>query len=98
MLGPFQGKVACIRIKPGEGVCGTAVATGETQRVEDVEAFPGHIPCDAASRSELVVPIRAQGAVIGVLDIDSPNLARFTEADRKGCEAIVAKLADRLAG
>lgn len=98
VLGPFQGKVACIRIKPGEGVCGTAAATGETQLVDDVDAFPGHIPCDAASASELVVPIMANGTFFGVLDIDSPTKARFDSEDALGCETLVALLGPRVNG
>ncbi len=98
VLGPFQGKVACIRIAFGSGVCGAAAATRETQRVDDVHAFPGHIACDAASRSELVVPIVHQGALIGVLDLDSPLPARFDAGDAAGCEALVRILAPRLAG
>ena len=97
VLGPFQGKVACIRIEMGKGVCGTAAATRATQLVTDVHAFPGHIACDAASRSELVVPIVHDGRLIGVLDLDSPELARFDAEDAAGCEALVALLAPRLA-
>ena len=97
VLGPFQGKPACIRIAVGAGVCGAAVATRATQRIADVHAFPGHIACDAASRSELVVPILHQGAVIGVLDLDSPRPDRFDAADQAGCEAIVRALASRIA-
>ena len=97
VLGPFQGKAACIRIPFGKGVCGTAAATGTTQLVEDVHAFPGHIACDAASRSELVVPILRDGAVIAVLDLDSPEPARFDAEDARGCEALAAILANRLA-
>ena len=96
VLGPFQGKVACIRIAFGEGVCGAAALSRETQLVADVHAFPGHIACDAASRSELVVPIVADGALIAVLDLDSPIPARFDAEDAAGCEAIAALLADRL--
>lgn len=96
VLGPFQGKVACIRIPFGSGVCGAAAASRETQLVDDVEAFPGHIACDSASRSELVVPIVSQGELIGVLDLDSPHLARFDAGDAAGCEALVAILAPRL--
>ena len=88
LLGPFQGKVACIRIPFGKGVCGTAAETGETVVVPDVHAFPGHIACDGASNSEIVVPLFANGALFGVLDIDSPVFDRFTEEDRKGLEAI----------
>ncbi|MCD7032747.1 GAF domain-containing protein [Metabacillus sp. GX 13764] len=83
VLGPFQGLPACVRIKLGKGVCGTAAATGETQRVADVHAFPGHIACDAASNSEIVVPLLKDGEIIGVLDIDSPNKNRFDETDEK---------------
>ncbi|MBM6576258.1 GAF domain-containing protein [Microvirga sp. SRT01] len=96
VLGPFQGKAACIRIAVGKGVCGTAAATGETQLVEDVHAFPGHIACDAASRSELVVPLVRDGMVLGVLDLDSPEPARFDAEDAKGCEALAALLVERL--
>ena len=88
VLGPFQGKPACVHIAIGDGVCGTAASTLETQRVEDVHAFPGHIVCDADSRSELVVPLVINGELIGVLDIDSPSLARFSEADQAGVEKI----------
>ena len=98
VVGPFLGKPACIRIAFGDGVCGAAAATLETQRVEDVHAFPGHIACDAASRSELVVPIVHAGRLIGVLDLDSPMPARFDAADAVGCEALVALLAPRVAG
>lgn len=98
VLGPFQGKAACIRIAMGKGVCGTAAATRETQLVEDVHAFPGHIACDSASASELVVPIVSQGRLIGVLDLDSPSPARFDAGDAAGCEAIARLLAPRLAG
>jgi GAF domain-containing protein len=89
MLGPFQGKVACIRIEVGKGVCGTAVAEDATQLVKDVHQFPGHIACDSASNSEIVVPIHSGGKVVAVLDIDSPLLARFDEDDREGLEEIV---------
>ena len=89
VLGPFQGKPACVRIAVGKGVCGTAVARRETMLVEDVHAFAGHIACDAASNSELVVPLIKGGVVRGVLDIDSPLLARFDSADRTGFEAVV---------
>ena len=97
VLGPFQGKPACIRIAIGTGVCGTAAAQAATQRVDDVHAFPGHIACDAASRSELVVPIVRDGAVVAVLDLDSPTPARFDDEDAAGCEALAALLADRIA-
>lgn len=96
VLGPFQGKAACIRIALGKGVCGTAAATRTTQLVEDVHAFPGHIACDAASRSELVVPIVRDGVLLGVLDLDSPEPARFDAEDAAGCEALAALLATRL--
>lgn len=89
VLGPFQGKPACIEIPVGRGVCGTAVAEGRTQLVRDVHQFPGHIACDSASNSEIVVPIRMGGKVIGVLDIDSPHIGRFTEDDQAGLEAFV---------
>ncbi len=96
VLGPFQGKAACIRIAFGSGVCGTAAATRATQRIEDVHAFPGHIACDAASASELVVPIIVDGKLIGVLDLDSPTPARFDAEDQAGCEALMAILGPRL--
>jgi GAF domain-containing protein len=96
VLGPFQGKVACIRIAMGKGVCGTAAATNTTQLVEDVHAFPGHIACDAASRSELVVPVVADGVVIAVIDLDSPLPARFDSDDAAGLEAIAKLLTDRV--
>ncbi len=86
-LGPFQGNVACVHIPVGRGVCGTAVAQDATQRVPDVHAFPGHIACDSASRSEIVIPLHRDGTVIGVLDIDSPLPDRFSEADQAGLEA-----------
>jgi GAF domain-containing protein len=98
VLGPFQGKPACIRIAIGAGVCGTAAASLETQLVADVHAFPGHIACDAASRSELVVPIVHDGRLLGVLDLDSPSAARFDVEDAVGCEALVRLLAPRIAG
>ena len=88
-LYPFQGKPACIRIPVGRGVCGTAVAEDRTQLVPDVHQFPGHIACDCASNSEIVVPIHKDGAIWGVLDIDSPEFGRFTEADREGLEEFV---------
>lgn len=90
VLGPFQGQVACVRIPFGKGVCGAAAATGKTQRVEDVHAFPGHIACDSASNSELVIPLVKEGRLIGVLDLDSPRLARFSEADQVGLERLAA--------
>ena len=90
VLGPFQGKPACIEIAVGRGVCGTAVAENKTQLVKNVHEFPGHIPCDGASNSEIVVPIRdGEGTVIGVLDIDSPIFERFDEEDQKGLEELV---------
>ena len=88
ILGPFQGKVACIEIPMGRGVCGTAAARGETVRVEDVHTFPGHITCDSASNSEIVIPLFRNGEVVGVLDIDSPILARFTPEDQICLEAV----------
>ena len=92
VLGPFQGKPACVRIAAGRGVCGTAVAERRSQVVADVDPFPGHIACDAASRSELVVPLLRDGEILGVLDLDSPQPGRFDEEDRAGCEALVATL------
>ena len=86
VLGPFQGKPACIEIEIGKGVCGTAVSSGQTQLVENVHEFPGHIACDSASNSEIVVPLRKDGTIFGVLDIDSPSFGRFTEEDRIGLE------------
>ena len=92
LLGPFQGKVACIRIPVGKGVCGTAVEKNMTQRIADVHAFPGHIACDSASNSEIVIPIHKNGEVIAVLDIDSPLTDRFTEKDQEGLEKFVQVL------
>ncbi len=92
LLGPFQGKVACIRITMGKGVCGTAAQKDETLVVPNVHEFPGHIACDCASNSEIVVPIHKDGAVVGVLDIDSPSLNRFSDEDKKGLEAFVQAL------
>ena len=92
ILGPFQGKVSCVRIALGRGVCGTAAERRETLIVPDVHAFPGHIACDSASRSEIVVPLIQDGCVLGVLDIDSPRPARFDEDDAAGLEAAVAVL------
>jgi L-methionine (R)-S-oxide reductase len=89
VLGPFQGKTACVRIAVGRGVCGTAVEKKASMVVPDVHAFPGHIACDSASRSELVVPLIKDGQVLGVLDLDSPSPGRFDEDDRKGCERLV---------
>ena len=88
VLGPFQGKVACVRIPFGRGVCGAAASSRQTQRVEDVHAFPGHIACDSASNSELVVPLVKDGRLVGVLDLDSPSLARFDEKDQAGIERL----------
>ena len=90
VLGPFQGQVACVRIPFSKGVCGAAAATRQTQRVEDVHAFPGHIACDSASNSELVIPLVKAGRLIGVLDLDSPKVGRFSEADRVGLERLAA--------
>ncbi|MBQ3370606.1 MAG: GAF domain-containing protein [Mogibacterium sp.] len=89
LLGPFQGKPACTVIEVGKGVCGTAIAEDRTQLVKNVHEFPGHIACDSASNSEIVIPIHAGGACYGVLDIDSPLLCRFNEADKEGLEAFV---------
>ena len=89
VLGPFQGKVACIEIAVGRGVCGTAVATDSVQRIYDVHEFPGHIACDGASNSEIVIPIHKDGKVYGVLDIDSPEVGRFTEEDEEGLKESV---------
>ena len=97
ILGPFQGKPACIALRLGRGVCGTAAAEDRTLLVEDVHAFAGHIACDSASRSEIVVPLHEGGRVTGVLDIDSPELARFTEDDRVGIEAFAKTLEQFLA-
>lgn len=96
VLGPFQGKPACIEIPVSRGVCGGAVREDRAQLVPDVHAFQGHIACDSASRSELVVPLRKNGAVIGVLDLDSPSLARFSEADRDGMERLARILEQNL--
>ncbi len=96
VLGPFMGKPACIRIAMGKGVCGTAAEVQTLLRVDDVHEFPGHIACDAASRSELVAPIVHDGRLIGVLDLDSPLLARFDADDDTGCAAIAALLGQRL--
>ena len=94
VLGPFQGKPACVRIALGKGVCGTAAATGRTVVVPDVHAFPGHIACDSASASEVVVPVVKGGRLMGVLDLDSPLPARFDEDDARGLEALVAAFAE----
>ena len=96
VLGPFQGKPACIEIPVSRGVCGAAVREDRAQLVPDVHAFQGHIACDSASRSELVVPLHQNGAVIGVLDLDTPSLARFTEADREGMERLARVLEQNL--
>lgn len=99
VLGPFQGRPACIRIALGKGVCGAAAASGKTQVVADVHAFPGHIACDSASRSELVVPVKgADGQVIAVIDLDSPREGRFDAEDAAGVEAIAQSLARRISG
>ncbi|MGE8390470.1 MAG: GAF domain-containing protein [Pseudomonas sp.] len=90
VLGPFQGQVACVRIPFSRGVCGAAAASRQTQRVEDVHAFPGHIACDSASNSELVIPLVKEGRLIGVLDLDSPKVGRFSEADQVGLERLAA--------
>lgn len=95
VLGPFQGRPACIRIPFGKGVCGTAAASRAVQRVADVHDFPGHIACDAASRSELVVPILDGASLVGVLDLDSPVPSRFDQADADGCVKLVQRLAGR---
>lgn len=97
VLGPFQGKPACVRIASGKGVCGTAVARRQTLRVEDVDQFPGHIACDAASRSEIVVPLIRGDQMLGVLDLDSPKLARFSAEDQAGLEQLVTLLTAHLA-
>jgi L-methionine (R)-S-oxide reductase len=96
VLGPFQGKAACIRIPLNKGVCGAAARTATSQLVDDVHAFPGHIACDADSRSELVVPVILDGAVIAVIDLDSPIPSRFDDADQKGIEALALLLANRI--
>lgn len=96
VLGPFQGKPACIRIGVGKGVCGTSVAEDAVQLVYDVHQFPGHIACDSASNSEIVLPIHINGQIWGVLDIDSPHIGRFTEADRAGLSEFVSILEDCL--
>ena len=96
VLGPFQGKVACVFIPVGRGVCGTAVAEDATQLVYDVHQFPGHIACDCASNSEIVVPIHVNGQIWGVLDIDSPHIGRFSETDKEGLEKVVKVLENML--
>jgi L-methionine (R)-S-oxide reductase len=98
VLGPFQGKPACVRLPAGQGVCGAAASRRETLRVHDVNEFPGHIACDPASRSELVVPLVFGERVLGVLDIDSPQVGRFSERDSEGVERLCAAFVDDLAG
>jgi GAF domain-containing protein len=98
VLGPFQGRPACIRIRFGEGVCGVAAETRAPQCVADVNAFPGHIACDSVSRSELVVPIVVGGALIGVLDLDSPHVGRFDDEDMAGCVSLIQTVSSRLTG
>ena len=95
VLGPFQGQPACVRISMGKGVCGTAAKSLQSVVAPDVHAFPGHIACDTASRSELVVPLVKNGVLVGVLDLDSPSVGRFDEADRAGCESLAAVFLDR---
>ena len=97
LLGPFQGKVACIRIELGKGVCGTAAGNDETQLVANVHEFAGHIACDSASNSEIVVPIHKDGKVVAVVDIDSPSLGRFNEEDKEGLELFVKSLEEVIA-
>ncbi len=92
VLGPFQGKVACVRIPVGRGVCGTAISENKVQRVSDVHAFPGHIACDAVSNSEIVIPLTVKGKLVGVLDIDSPSLSRFDQNDEDGLVYFVKEL------
>lgn len=96
VLGPFQGKAACIRIALGKGVCGAAAQDRTSQRVEDVFAFPGHIACDSDSRSELVIPIVVNDRLVGVLDLDSPQPGRFSDADQAGAEALIDRIARTL--
>jgi len=96
VLGPFQGRPACVRIAMGKGVCGTAAANRETLVVPDVQKFPGHIACDEASRSEIVVPLIANGNLVGVLDVDAPNANRFDDDDRAGLERVAALLAQKV--
>ena len=92
LLGPFQGRPACVRIEIGKGVCGTAVREGRLLRVEDVHRFPGHIACDSASRSEIVLPLCSGGRIVGVLDIDSPEKGRFSEEDEEGLSIVVSSI------
>ena len=96
VVGPFQGLPACVRIPLDKGVCGAAARSGQTQRVEDVDAFPGHIACDSASRSELVVPLKRGDTLVGVLDLDSPRVGRFDADDQTGIEAIARAFLDTL--
>ena len=96
VVGPFQGRPACIRIKFGEGVCGVAAETRQVLRINDVHAFPGHIACDAASKSEIAVPLIREGVLLGVLDLDSPKHGRFTEEDEAGCVRLAGILANTL--
>jgi len=96
VVGPFQGHPACVRIALGRGVCGTAAVTRQTQRIADVDAFPGHIPCDAASRSELVVPLYRGDELLGVFDLDSPALDRFDADDQRGLEALASAFIESL--
>ena len=96
VVGPFQGLPACVRIPLDKGVCGAAARSGQTQRVEDVHAFPGHIACDSASNSEVVIPLVRNGELLGVLDLDSPNLARFGSADARGLERLARIFVDSL--
>ena len=96
VLGPFQGMPACIRIKPQRGVCGKAYTTGETTKVDDVDAFPGHIACDSASKSELVLPLKKNGKVMAILDLDSPKLARFNEQDAKELGKLMLKVGEQI--
>ncbi len=98
VLGPFQGKPACIRIPLGRGVCGRAASQGQIQRVENVHAFPGHIACDSASNSEIVLPLYRDGTLFGVLDIDSPRFSRFTQEDQAGLEKIAERISEALPG
>ena len=98
VLGPFQGKIACVRIPVGKGVCGTAIAEEKVQRVEDVHAFPGHIACDAASNAEIVIPLKVNGTLVGVLDIDSTVYSRFDSEDETGLVALTDGLCEVLAG